>query len=549
MAKQLIFHDEARSKIFMGVNKLANTVKITLGPKGRNVVLDKGYGSPVITNDGVTIAKEIELEDPFENMGAQLIKEVATKTQDDAGDGTTTATLLAQALIKEGLKNITAGANPIEVKRGIDKATKAIVEFLKSKSTDVKTKEKIIQVATISANNDEEIGKLIADAIEKVGQTGVITVEEAKALETSLELVEGMQFDRGYLSPYMVTDTEKMEANLDDAYILMYDKKISLMKELVPVLELSAKQGRPLVIICEDLEGEALATIVLNILRGVIKVVAVKAPGFGDDQKEMLQDIATLTGGKVISEETGMKLESVRPEHLGRAKKVKVSKEQTTIVEGHGDSITIKKRVQLIESQIKLADSDSDKEDLQKRLAKLAGGVAIINVGAATETEMKEKKMRVDDALHATRAAVEEGVVVGGGVTLLHAVKELEKLKLDNEDQQIGIDIVKRAITWPVAQIAINAGRDGGVVVDKVLAQKDMNIGYNAKNDVYEDMVKAGVIDPTKVVRTALQNAVSIAGLILTTEALVTDIPEKKEKGPSGAGMPGFGGMGGMDMM
>jgi chaperonin GroEL len=545
MAKQIIFDDEARNKVFSGVNKLANTVKITLGPKGRNVVLDKGYGSPVITNDGVTIAKEIELEDPFENMGAQLIKEVATRTQDNAGDGTTTAILLAQAILKEGLKNIAAGANPIEVKRGIDKATKAVVDFLKSKSTDVKNKEKIIQVATISANNDEEIGALIADALEKVGHQGVITVEEAKALETSLEVVEGMQFERGYLSPYMVTDAEKMEANLDDVYILIYDKKISVMKELVHILEIVAREGKPLLIICEDIEGEALATIVINLLRGVLKVVAVKAPGFGDDQKEMLHDIAILTGGKVISEETGMKLENVKADHLGRARKVHVTKEATTIVEGAGDPAAIKKRVQMIESQMKLSDSESDKEDLQKRLAKLSGGVAIINVGAATETEMKEKKMRVDDAMHATKAAVEEGVVVGGGVTLLHAVSVLEKLNLGG-DQQVGVEIVKRAIVWPVHQIAVNAGKDGGVVVEKILAQKDLSIGYNAKTDTYEDLVKAGVIDPTKVVRTALQNAVSIAGLLLTTEALVTDIPEKKE--PQGM-PPGMGGMGGMGMM
>lgn len=543
MAKQIIFSDEARNKIFSGVNQLANTVKITLGPKGRNVVLDKGYGSPIITNDGVTIAKEIDLKDPFENMGAQLIKEVATKTQDIAGDGTTTAILLAQAIIKEGLKNIAAGANPIEVRRGIDKATKVVVDFLKSKSIDVKNKEKIVQVATISANNDEEIGKLLANALEKVGQKGVITVEEAKALETSLEVVEGMQFERGYLSPYMVTNTEKMEANLEDAYILIYDKKISVMKELVHILEIVAREGKPLLILCEDIEGEALATIVINLLRGVLKVVAVKAPGFGDDQKEMLADIAILTGGRVISEETGMKLENVKLEHLGRARKVNITKENTIIVEGSGDSGEIKKRIQVIESQIKLSESESDKEDLQKRLAKLSGGVAIINVGAATETEMKEKKDRVDDALHATKAAVEEGVVAGGGVTLLHSLTELEKLNLVG-DQQVGVEIIKRAISWPVRQIAINAGKDGGVVVEKILSQKDPSIGYNAKSDIFEDMIKAGVIDPTKVVRTALQNAVSIASLLLTTEALVTDIPEKKD---SSQDMPG--GMPGMGMM
>ncbi|MFH1071922.1 MAG: chaperonin GroEL [Nanoarchaeota archaeon] len=550
MAKQIVFGDDARQLIFRGVNKLADTVKITLGPKGRNVVLDKGYGSPLITNDGVTIAKEIELEDPYENMGAQLIKEVATKTQDDSGDGTTTATLLAQAIIKEGLKNIAAGANPIDIKKGIDKAAHVIVEFLKSKSIDVKTKEKIIQVATISANNDAEIGNLIADAFERVGHTGVITVEEAKALETTLEVVEGMQFDRGYLSPYMVTDTEKMEAILEDVYVLIYDKKISIMKELVPILEIIAKEGRPLLIICEDIEGEALATIVLNLLRGVIKVVAVKAPGFGDDQKEMLEDIAILTGGKVISEEKGMKIDRITAVDLGQAKKIKVTKEETIIVEGIGDKKKIKQRISLIESQIKVAESESDKEDLQKRLAKLAGGVAIINVGAPTETEMKDKKARVDDAMHATRAAVEEGVIPGGGVTLVHAARSLADIKLENKDQQVGVEIIKRALEDPLRQIAENAGKDAAIVVDKVKHEKDQNIGYNAKTDQFEDFLKSGVIDPVKVVRTALQNAASIAGMILTTEALVSDIPEKKgAPGQDMGRMPGMGGMGGMPMM
>ncbi|MBU1975549.1 MAG: chaperonin GroEL [Nanoarchaeota archaeon] len=548
MAKQIAFRDEARSKIFEGVNRLADTVKVTLGPKGRNVVLDKGFGSPIITNDGVTIAKEIDLKDPYENVGAQLVKEVATKTQDDAGDGTTTACLLAQAILKEGLRNITAGANAMEVKKGIEVATKAVVKFLKEKSMPVKTKEEIVQVATISANNDEEIGKLIADALEKVGQTGVITVEEAKSLETTLEVVEGMQFDRGYLSPYMVTDPDKMEADLENAYILLFDKKISVMKELVNVLELVAKEGKSLLIICEDIEGEALATLVLNLLRGVIKVVAVKAPGFGDDQKEMLQDIAILTGGVVVSEEAGLKLENVTSDHLGHAKKIKVNRDETTIVEGMGKSADIKSRIKLIEGQIKISESDMDKEDLQKRLAKLAGGVAIINVGAATETEMKEKKMRVDDAMHATRAAVEEGVVAGGGVTLLHSIIALDALNLD-DDAQIGVDIIKRAVTWPLRQIAQNAGKEGGVIVDKIIRHKDISFGYNAKTDTFEDLIKAGVIDPTKVVRSALQNAASIAGMLLTTEAVVTDLPEKKDES-MGPGMhPSMGGMGGMPMM
>ncbi len=538
MAKQIIYDEKSRKALMAGVDKLANAVKVTLGPKGRNVVLEQSYGSPIITNDGVTIAKEIELEDPFENLGAQLVKEVATKTQDVAGDGTTTGTLLTQAILKEGMKNIAAGSSPIEIKRGIDKATKAVVEAIKKRSVEIKTKDKIAQVATISANNDTEIGKLIADAMEKVGHNGVITVEEAKSMETSLEVVEGMQFDRGYLSPYMVTDTEKMEALLEEPYILIFDKKLTKMKELIPLLESVAESGRPLMIIAEDVEGEALATIVVNLLRGALKIIAVKAPGFGDDQKAMLEDIAVLTGAKVISEEIGMKLEEATIEDLGRAKKVRVSKENTTIVEGMGDPASIKERVRMIDSQVKVTESDFDKEDLQKRLARLSGGVAVINVGAATETEMKEKKARVDDALSATRAAVEEGVVPGGGTTLLRAISALKDLKLKG-DQQIGVEIIKRAIEEPLRQIAFNSGKEPSIVVDKLKNSED-GIGYNAKTDKYVDMMAEGIIDPTKVTRSALQNAASIAGMILTTEVAVTDIPKKDEPAmpPMGGGMP-----------
>ena len=545
MAKQIIFNEKARQSLLDGVNQLADTVKVTLGPKGRNVVLDDGVGSPTITNDGVTIAKEIDLKEPFENMGAQLVKEVATKTQDIAGDGTTTASVLAQAIVQEGLKNVAAGANPIEVKRGIDKAAVKVVEFIKSNSVEVKEEEKVKQVATISANNDEEVGKLIADAMEKVGHTGVITVEEAKSMETSLDVVEGMQFDKGYMSPYMATDTEKMDAMLEDAYVLIYDKKISAMKELVKILEMVAGQNKPLLIISEEVEGEALATLILNIIRGAIKVVAVKAPGFGDDQKDTLEDIAILTGAKVISEEKGMKLENVQLEDLGQAKRIKVDKENTTIVEGLGDKAKVDERVSQIKAQIDKADSDMDKEDFQKRLAKLAGGVAVINVGAATETEMKEKKARVDDALNATRAAVEEGVVAGGGVTLLRAGSELESLGLEN-DQLVGVEILKRALEEPTRQIAFNAGKEGSVIVER-LKKEEGNMGYNAKTDKFEDLVEAGVIDPTKVTRIALQNAASIAGMVLTTEALVTDIKEKDSDGP--AMPPMGGGMGGMPGM
>lgn len=545
MAKKIIFDHEARTKLLAGADKLTNTVRVTLGPKGKNVILGKSYGSPTVVNDGVTIAKEIELEDPYENMGAQLLKEVASKTQDVAGDGTTTATVLAQAMIHEGLKNIAAGANPIDVKKGIEKAVKAVVKAIQEKSVEVKTKDKILQVAVISANNDEEVGQLITDAMQKVGHNGVITVEEAKSMETTLELVEGMQFDRGYLSPYMVTDAEKMEAVLEDAYILLFNKKISKMKDLVSVLEGIAQEGKPLLIICEDIEGEALATIVLNILRGAIKVVAVKAPGFGDDQKAMLEDIAVLTNGQVISEEKGMKLENTTVAQLGKAKKVKVDKEKTVIVEGAGNKASIQKRIAVLQVQYKQTESEYDKKDIQKRIAKLSGGVAVINVGAATETEMKEKKSRVDDALHATRAAVEEGVVVGGGITLFRAMPVLQTVNVENADQKTGVQIVCRALEEPLRQIAVNAGKDGSVIVEK-LSQTEYNVGYNARTDKIEDLVAAGVIDPTKVCRTALQNAASIAGMILTTEALVGDAPEEKKNMPA---MPPMGGMPGMGMM
>lgn len=547
MAKQIIFNQDARTKLLAGVDKLVNTVKVTLGPKGKNVILGKSYGSPTVINDGVTIAKEIDLDDPFENMGAQLVKEVASKTQDVAGDGTTTATVLAQALIREGLKNIAAGANSVDVKKGIEKATAAVVKAIKAKSIEVKTKDKILQVATISANNDEEIGMLIANAMEKVGHNGVITVEEAKSMETTLDVVEGMQFDRGYLSPYMVTDAEKMEATLEEPYILLFNKKISKMKDLVPVLEAVAQEGKPLFIICEDIEGEALATIVLNILRGAIKVLAVKAPGFGDDQKAMLEDLAILTGAQVINEEKGMKLELTNISHLGRAKKIKVDKEKTVIVEGMGNKALLQKRVAQLQAQAAATESEYDKKDILKRVAKLSGGVAVINVGAATETELKEKKSRVDDALHATRAAVEEGVVVGGGITLFRSLPALEGLKLDNDDQKTGVAIVRRALEEPLRQIAVNAGMDAGVIVER-LQKTAYNFGYNARTDEICDLFAAGVIDPTKVCRSALQNAASIAGMILTTEALVGDAPEEKKKD---AGMPGAMGMGmpGMGMM
>ncbi len=541
-AKELLFNTEARAKLKRGVDALAEAVKVTLGPKGRNVVIDKKFGSPTVTKDGVTVAKEVELSDPIENMGAQMVKEVATKTSDLAGDGTTTATVLAQAIFREGLKNVTAGANPMELKRGIDRAVEAVVEHLRTMSVPSAGKKEIAQVGSISANNDKEIGNLIADAMEKVGKDGVITVEEAKGLETTLETVDGMQFDRGYLSPYFVTDPEKMEAVLDDAYILIHDKKISAMKELLPVLEKVAQSGRPMLIIAEDVEGEALATLVVNKLRGTLKVVAVKAPGFGDRRKEMLRDIAVLTGGQVISEEVGFKLENATLNDLGRAKRTVVDKDNTTVVDGKGKEGDISGRINEIKAAIDKSTSDYDREKLQERLAKLSGGVAVINVGAATETEMKEKKARVEDALHATRAAVEEGIVPGGGVALLRAQAALEKIR-GTEDEKIGVEIVRRSLEEPIRMIAQNAGAEGSIIVAKVRESKDKNFGYNAATDNYEDLVKSGVIDPTKVTRTALQNAASIAGLLLTTECVVV---EKKEDKPASAGGPPGGGMGGM---
>jgi chaperonin GroEL len=540
-SKELLFSVDARAKLKKGVDQLAEAVKVTLGPKGRNVVIDKKFGSPTITKDGVTVAKEIELADPIENMGAQMVKEVATKTSDLAGDGTTTATVLAQAIYREGLKNVTAGANPMELKRGIDKAVELIVEELKRLSVTTTGRKEIAQVGAISANNDKEIGDLIAEAMEKVGKDGVITVEEAKGLDTTLETVDGMQFDRGYLSPYFVTDPEKMEAALDAPYILIHDKKISAMKDLLPVLEKVAQTGKPLLIIAEDIEGEALATLVVNKLRGTLKVAAVKAPGFGDRRKEMLLDIAKLTGGKVISEELGFKLENAVLADLGSAKRVTVDKDNTTLVDGKGKEGDVQGRIKEIRAAIEKSTSDYDREKLQERLAKLAGGVAVINVGAATETEMKEKKARVEDALHAPRAAVEEGIVPGGGVALIRAQAVLEKVKGLTEDEKIGVDIVRRAIEEPIRAISINAGVEGSIVLAKVKESKERNFGYNAATDVYEDLVKSGVIDPTKVTRTALQNAASIAALLLTTECVVV---ERKEDKPAPAA-PG-GGMGGM---
>ena len=541
-AKYLEFSVEARARLKRGVDKLADAVKITLGPKGRNVVIEKKFGNPTVTKDGVTVAKEIELEDEVENMGAQMVKEVATKTSDLAGDGTTTATVLAQAIFREGLKSVTAGSNPMALKRGIDKAVETVVEELKKISVPTAGRKEIAQVGTISANNDSEIGKLIAEAMEKVGKDGVITVEEAKGLETTLETVDGMQFDRGYLSPYFITDPEKMEAVLEDAYILVHDKKVSSMKDLLPVLEKVAQAGRPLLIIAEDAEGEALATLVVNKLRGTLKVCAVKAPGFGDRRKEMLRDIAVLTNGQVISEEVGFKLENTTLNDLGQAKRIVIDKDNTTIVGGKGKRDAIQGRINEIKAAIEKSTSDYDKEKLQERLAKLAGGVAVINVGAATETEMKEKKARVEDALHATRAAVEEGIVPGGGVALLWAQKMLDRAKGSDEDEKIGVEIVRRALEEPLRWIAQNAGQEGSIVVEKVRHAKDKNFGYNAQTDTWEDLVAAGVIDPTKVTRTALQNAASIAGLLLTTECVVVEKKEKEKTPP----MPGGGGMGGM---
>jgi chaperonin GroEL len=541
MAKEITFNTQAREKLKAGVDALANAVKVTLGPKGRNVVIDKKFGAPHITKDGVSVAKEIELKDPIENMGAQMLKEVASKTADLAGDGTTTATVLAQAIVTAGLKNVASGANPMDLKRGIDKAVEAVVADLKKISKTVgNDNAKIKQVGSISANNDEAIGTLIADAMEKVGTEGVITVEEAKGTETEVKTVEGMQFDRGYLSPYFVTNAENMEADLENAFILIYDKKVSTMKELLPVLEKTAQTGRPLLIIAEDVDGEALATLVVNKIRGALKVAAVKAPGFGDRRKAMLQDIAILTGGQVISEETGLKLENATLEDLGRAEKITVDKDNTTIVNGTGSKEAIQARIGEIKAQIDKTTSDYDREKLQERLAKLAGGVAVLYIGAATEVEMKEKKDRVDDALHATRAAVEEGIVPGGGVALIRASKALDKLKGANDDEQTGIAIVVRAIEEPLRQIVANAGGEGAVVVNKVRSGKD-DFGYNARTEVYENLIEAGVIDPTKVVRVALENAASIAGMLLTTECVISDI---KEDAPAMPSMPG--GMGGM---
>jgi chaperonin GroEL len=533
MAKILEYSTEVRSSLMSGVDQLANAVKVTLGPKGRNVVLDKKFGAPTVTKDGVTVAKEIELEEPFENMGAQMVREVASKTSDVAGDGTTTATVLAQAILREGLKSVTAGINPMSIKRGIDKAVETVVAQLKKLSTPCKDKLEISQVGTISANADREIGNLIADAMDKVGRDGVITTEEAKSAETSLELVDGMQFDRGYISPYFITDSEKMECAYEDVYVLIHDKKISAMKDLLPILEKVAQTGKPMLIIAEDVEGEALATIVVNKIRGTLKVAAVKAPGFGDRRKAMLEDIAILTGGRVISEEIGIKLENVVLSDLGKSKRITIDKDNTTLVEGSGKKKEIEGRITQIRQQIEDTTSDYDREKLQERLAKLAGGVAVINVGAPTEVAMKEKKSRVEDALHATKAAVEEGIVPGGGVALLRTIPVLGKLKLDNPDEQVGVNIVKRALEEPMRQIANNAGVEGSVIVEKV-KNESTNVGFNAETAKIEDLVKAGVIDPTKVVRIAIENAASIAGLMLTTEAAVTEKPEKKHQGPSG---------------
>jgi chaperonin GroEL len=543
-AKQLIFDEQARQAILRGVQKLSKAVVATLGPKGRNVVIDKKFGSPTVTKDGVTVAKEIELEDAYENMGAQMVREVASKTSDTAGDGTTTATVLAEAIYREGLKFVTSGANPIGIQRGINKAVEAAVAQLDKITKKVKDKEEIKQVAAVSANWDYDIADKIADAMDKVGKDGTITVEEAKSIETTLDVVEGMQFDKGYLSPYFVTSTDTMEAKLEDVYILIYEKKISSLKDLLPILEKTAKLGKPLLIIAEEVEGEALATLVVNKLRGTINVCAVKAPGFGDRRKEMLEDIAKLTGGKFITEDLGIKLESVELNDLGRAKTVVVDKENTTIVEGNGKSSDIQGRVNQIRRQIEETTSDYDREKLQERLAKLAGGVAVINVGAATETEMKEKKARVEDALHATRAAVEEGIVAGGGVALIRTIPAIEGVKGANEDETIGIGIIKRAVEAPLRSLSANAGVEGSVIVEAVKKAKG-NEGYNVATGEYEDLVKAGIVDPKKVTRSALQNAASIAGLLLTTECLITEVPEKEKAAPMPGG--GHGGMGGMD--
>jgi chaperonin GroEL len=543
-AKEVRFHTDARDRMLRGVDILANAVKVTLGPKGRNVVLDKSFGAPRITKDGVTVAKEIELADKFENMGAQMVKEVASKTSDQAGDGTTTATVLAQAIVREGAKAVAAGLNPMDLKRGIDVAVDAVVQDIKSRSKKISTSEEIAQVGTISANGEREIGEMIAKAMQKVGNEGVITVEEAKSLETELDVVEGMQFDRGYLSPYFVTNAEKMIAELENPYLLIHEKKLSGLQAMLPVLESVVQSGRPLLIVAEDVEGEALATLVVNKLRGGLKVAAVKAPGFGDRRKAMLEDIAILTGGQVISEDLGIKLENVTLDMLGSAKKVRVEKENTTIIDGAGKKADIEGRITQIRAQIEETTSDYDREKLQERLAKLAGGVAVIRVGGSTEIEVKERKDRVDDAMHATRAAVEEGVVPGGGAALLYAIKALDKLTPANPDQKVGIEIVRKAIQWPVRQIAENSGTDGSIVVGKLLESKDTNYGYDAQKGEFTDLVQAGIIDPTKVVRHALQDAASVAGLLITTEAMVAEKPEPKSAMPA---MPPGGGMGGMD--
>ena len=537
MAKQVEFDSKAREYLKKGVDQMANAVKVTLGPRGRNVVLDKKYGSPVITNDGVTIAREIELEEPYENMGAQMLKEVATKTADVAGDGTTTAIVLAQSMVAQGLRNVTAGANPLHLKRGIERAVDVTIAELKKLSRNVKGREEIAQVATVSANDDAEIGELIADAMEKVGRDGVITIEEAKSIETSLDVVEGMQFDRGYLSPYFVTDAERMETVLENAYVLLHEKKISTMRDLVPILEKIAQTGRPFLLVAEDIDGEALATLVVNKLRGTIQGAAVKAPGFGDRRKEMLEDMAVLMGAEVISEEKGLQLEAVTLDDLGQVKRIVIDKDATTIIEGAGKKSDIKGRIEQIGAEIERSTSDYDKEKLQERRARLAGGVAVINVGAATEIAMKEKKARVEDALHATRAAVEEGVVVGGGVALLRVSRVLRELKESDADVKTGIDIVAKSLEAPIRQIALNAGAEGSIVVEEVREQKNPSYGYNAATHEYTDLIKAGIVDPTKVVRTALQNASSVASLLLTTEAILTDIPEE-DKPPA---MPGGG--------
>ncbi|MEP1030856.1 MAG: chaperonin GroEL [Alphaproteobacteria bacterium] len=542
-AKEVKFHGDARARLLKGVDTLANAVKVTLGPKGRNVVIDKSFGAPRITKDGVTVAKEIELTDKFENMGAQMIKEVASKTNDLAGDGTTTATVLAQAIVREGAKAVAAGMNPMDLKRGVDMAVEAVVADVKKRSHAVKTNEEVAQVGTISANGDRSIGDIIAEAMQRVGNEGVITVEEAKSLETELDVVEGMQFDRGYSSPYFVTNTDKMACELENPYILIHEKKLSNLQAMLPVLEAVVQAGKPLLIIAEDIEGEALATLVVNKLRGALKVAAVKAPGFGDRRKAMLEDIAILTKGQVISEDLGIKLENVTLDMLGTAKKVSITKDDTTVVDGAGSKKDIEARCDQIRAQIEDTTSDYDREKLQERLAKLAGGVAVIKVGGATEVEVKEKKDRVDDALHATRAAVEEGIIAGGGTALLYAVNALKKLEPENNDQQVGIDIVRRALQAPVRQIAENAGFDGAVVAGKLMDQKDTNWGFNAQTGEYQNLVKSGIVDPTKVVRTALQDASSVAGLLITTEAMVAEKPEPKKDAGAGAGMPDMGGM------